>query len=177
MNTRRLYWLAFLGGAGALAVVPELFFAEPEAEALAVRPAARPEARGTLAELRSPQAPAADGVKPATASGQPVPQADLFAAQSWYVAPPAPPAQAVQASAPPPPPRPSAPPLPFRFIGKLDDSQELQVFLQNGEKLYTVRVGDVIDSTYRVEGIQHARMTLTYLPLRISQSLAVGSEP
>jgi hypothetical protein len=90
------------------------------------------------------------------------------------MAPPPPP--------PPPPPRaagpapaPSAPPLPFQYLGKLDDSERLRVFLLRGERIHTVSVGDVIDGTYRVERIDGGQMTLIYLPLNISQTLSVGS--
>jgi hypothetical protein len=75
------------------------------------------------------------------------------------------------------PPPPSAPPLPFQFLGKLDDSETLRVFLQRGERVHTVSVGDVIDGTYRVERIAAGQMTLIYLPLNVSQTLSVGSEP
>ena len=39
---------------------------------------------------------------------------------------------------------PVAPALPFEFVGRLDDRDDQQVFLQSGEKLYVVRRGDVI---------------------------------
>jgi Tfp pilus assembly protein PilP len=74
-----------------------------------------------------------------------------------------------------PPAKPKAPPLPFKFIGKLDDSQQLQVFLLRGEQVLVVREGDLIDKTYKVQRIDAERMTLVYLPLDIAQSLAVGS--
>jgi len=37
------------------------------------------------------------------------------------------------------------------------------------------RVGDVIDSTYRVEEISGGQMTLRYLPLMEKQVLAIGA--
>jgi hypothetical protein len=36
-------------------------------------------------------------------------------------------------------------------------------------------VGDVIDNTYSVDGAQNERLQLTYLPLKIRQEIAVGS--
>jgi hypothetical protein len=72
---------------------------------------------------------------------------------------------------------PTAPPLPFQFIGKLEDSQQLQVFLQNGERLYVVRAGDVIDDVYKVDRISATEMSLVYLPLKFAQTLSVGSAP
>ncbi|MNN53867.1 hypothetical protein D3C81_1686550 [compost metagenome] len=82
------------------------------------------------------------------------------------------------AKAPPPvAPTPMAPPLPFEFIGRLSDGQRTRVFLQSGEKVYTVHPGDVIDNTYRVDRITSTELKFTYLPLHQSQSLAVGSAP
>ncbi|AYF89985.1 secretion system X translation initiation factor [Pseudomonas sp. DY-1] len=161
---RRLFWLAFLGSAAVLAVVPEFFSeqAEPMAMPRPPRLAATPE---TAAQVPAPVASALSEVA--------VPAADLFAVQSWYVAPPPPPAMA--SVAPPPPPKPTAPPLPFKFIGKMDDRQQMQVFLMRGEQVLVVREGDLIDKTYKVQRIDPERMTLVYLPLDIAQTLVVGS--
>jgi hypothetical protein len=49
------------------------------------------------------------------------------------------------------------------------------VFLQRGNNVYAVAVGDVVDGAYRVAGIKAGKMTLTYLPLNISQSLQLGN--
>jgi hypothetical protein len=65
--------------------------------------------------------------------------------------------------------------MPFQFIGKLDDRADLQVFLQNGEKIYVVRKGDVIDDTWRIEGISDVELRFVYLPLHLAQTLSVGS--
>ncbi|BAN50723.1 hypothetical protein [Metapseudomonas resinovorans] len=163
---RRLFWLAFLGAAATLAVVPEFFSEQAE-------PQAMPRPRLAQADTL-PVAPAA--VQAAAPAAAPVvPSADLFASQSWYVAPPPPPVLA--AAPPPPPPKPTAPPLPFKFIGKMDDRQALQVFLLHGEQVLVVREGDLIDKTYKVKRIDAERMTLVYLPLDIAQILVVGSAP
>jgi hypothetical protein len=162
---RRLFWLAFLGSAAVLAAVPQFF--DDQAE-----PRAMPRVQRLVSAT-------AEGVPPAsmTPSAMPevaVPAADLFASQSWYVAPP--PAPVMAASAPPPAPvKPTAPPLPFTFIGKLDDRRALQVFLLRGEQVLVVREGDLIDKTYKVQRIDAERMTLVYLPLDVAQTLAVGS--
>ncbi len=70
---------------------------------------------------------------------------------------------------------PTAPPLPFQFVGRLHDHSDLQVFLQSGEKIYVVRKGDVIDETWRIERISEKELSLVYLPLRLAQTLSVGS--
>lgn len=103
------------------------------------------------------------------------PVQDLFAAKSW-VPPPPPPPPPPKPAPPPPPPPPTAPPLPFTFMGKLqEDEQPWIVYLVRGERVYSVREGDVIDGTYRVGPLQGGQLTLTYLPLEIPQFLAVGA--
>ena len=95
---------------------------------------------------------------------------NLFAVQSWYIAPP------------PPPPRPAtvvvptAPPLPFAFLGSYARASEKPVFfLTRGDVVYDVRAGDTIDSTYLVEGIENGSLIFTYQPLKQRQSLLVGN--
>lgn len=105
-------------------------------------------------------------VRPAPDAG---PQ-DVFAPRSWYVPPPPPPPVK-----PAPPPPPSAPPLPFTYLGKFQESPErLIVFLVKNDRVYAVTEGDVIDNIYRVEGITAGLLALTYLPLDIRQTIAVG---
>lgn len=99
---------------------------------------------------------------------------DLFQHKSWYVAPPPPPPP--PPVAPPPPPPPQAPPLPFRYLGRIEESPDrVTYYLTQGERLVVVAVGDTIDNTYRVESAQNGQMTLNYLPLEIKQSLHIGA--
>ncbi|SFU62271.1 hypothetical protein SAMN05216350_103193 [Polaromonas sp. YR568] len=135
-----------------------------------VSAAARPE--------RAPQA----SRREASADGTPVllldrlsrrapagPNQDAFAGRSW-VAPPPPAAEA-------PPAAPSAPPLPFTYIGKMQQGETgpVTIHLMQGEQSYSVKKGDVIDKTYRVESIDTAHIVLTYLPLAIKQTLTFGN--
>jgi len=91
------------------------------------------------------------------ASGEVV---DLFPRQSWYV--------------PPPAAAPRAPPLPFAYIGKMADGAQVVVFVHAGDRNFSVRDGDVIDGTYRVDRIEPPTMTVTYLPLNQKQTLDIG---
>ena len=96
------------------------------------------------------------------------PETDLFAAKSWYVPPPPP--------KPVPPPPPSAPPLPFAYMGKLIEDGQLTVFLTKQDRNYVVKTGDTIDGTYKIEEVSARMMTLTYLPLKIKQTIMIGGE-
>jgi hypothetical protein len=78
---------------------------------------------------------------------------------------------------PPPPPPPTAPPLPFSYMGRLleETPQRPVYFLVKGDKLYTVAEGELIDGTYRLEGVDSGQLALTYLPLNIRQFIPMGS--
>lgn len=168
MNTKRVTgWLAFFGVAAALAWLPEYFSPSEDADSNEVAVATPGKPRGALpaSNSKAKDAPIKD-LSPA---------GDLFAAKSWKAAPTLAtvtemainPATVVQA--------PSLPPVPFQFVGRLHDRSDLQVFLQNGEKIYVVRNGDVIDDTWKITGISDVELSLVYLPLHLSQTLSVGS--
>ena len=75
---------------------------------------------------------------------------------------------------PPPPPPPTAPSLPFKFVGMIEQkSDRPAAFLAKGDALHIVRVGDVVDSTYRVDSLSPTQIVVTYLPLNQRQSLSV----
>lgn len=117
-------------------------------------------ARTALAALDAPRPALAEGDAAA-----PVP--DLFPVRSFL--PPPPPA--------PPPPRPTAPPLPFRYSGMLEEGGRAAAFLEEGEQIRVVRVGDTLDGRYRVTAVSRARIDLIYLPLNEPQSLVTGAMP
>ena len=97
----------------------------------------------------------------------------LFHPQSWYVAPPPPPPAPYVP--PPPPPPPTAPPLPFTVMGSYARHGQATVyFLTRGDRVFDVHVGDTIDNTYSVDSAANGQLTLTYKPLNIQQTLAVG---
>ncbi len=97
---------------------------------------------------------------------------NAFATKSWYVPPPPPPPAPPPKPLPPPPPK--APPLPFTYLGKFQDAALPVIFLVRGDRVLTVRAGDVIEGTYRVDGIVGATLGLTYMPLNIKQTLDIG---
>ncbi|MFJ4065794.1 hypothetical protein ACIPW4_10890 [Pseudomonas sp. NPDC089996] len=169
MNTQRaVMWVGFLGVSAALAWAPGHWFSQEDSVAsFAGLPAptshvgnAAPVGAGTPAK------------RPEQASR------DLFPAQKWTKP------QALTtvteqpvAAAPVVAAAPTAPALPFQFVGRMGDRDDLQIFLQSGEKLYVVRQGDVIDSTYRLDRVSANELDLVYLPLHQSQTLSVGSAP
>jgi hypothetical protein len=105
--------------------------------------------------------------------GTPGESGDAFGAKSWVVAPPPPP--------PPPPPvieAPKAPPLPFRFMGQLDEGNGQRIyFLARGTEMISASVGENIDNTYLLERADGGSLRFVYLPLREAQILQTGTGP
>ncbi|WP_426808374.1 hypothetical protein ABOC32_18895 [Pseudomonas sp. WOUb67] len=169
MNTQRaVIWAGFLGLSAALAWAPGHWFGQEDGVAAF---AGKPAPTGAVG--------AAEPVGAASAAKGPEQASrDLFPTQQWTkpqalatvteqpvaVAP-------VVAAAP------TAPELPFQFIGRMGNNDDLQIFLQSGEKLYVVRQGDVIEDTYRLDRVSASELSLVYLPLHQSQTLSVGSAP
>lgn len=166
MNSKRkAAWLAFFGIAAVLAWAPE-YFDNDEQPGVPVIQAKAPGGAGPA--------------RLATADkGTPIrdlsPVGDLFASRSWKPAATVATVIEQPVSITPPAQAPTAPDMPFQFVGRLHDSRDLQVFLQDGEKLYVVRKGDVIDENWRVEGISDVELSFVYLPLHVSRTLSVGS--
>ncbi|MBN3762256.1 hypothetical protein [Burkholderia sp. Ac-20365] len=95
-----------------------------------------------------------------------------FVASSWL--PPPPP---VVQAAPEPAPPPTAPPMPYLYLGKLDDSTlKPRIFLSRGDQLLIVSQGDVVEGQYRVESISDGDVVLIYLPLNQRQVISMQSE-
>ncbi|HEY3596118.1 MAG TPA: hypothetical protein VGL08_01180 [Paraburkholderia sp.] len=98
---------------------------------------------------------------------------DLFGSQSW--APPLPSVAPADAQVPPLPPLPAAPSMPFTYIGKKAADGSWEVYLARGDETVIVRDKTVIDANYRVDAIKPPALTLVYLPLKLVQTIDIGS--
>jgi hypothetical protein len=95
----------------------------------------------------------------------------LFASHTWYVAPPPPPPPPQAAAVPV---IPTAPPLPFSYMGSYrPDGAQTVFFLTQKDRVYEVRIGDVLDDTYSVDAVSGGQLMFTYKPLNVQQGLAV----
>ena len=172
MNNKRVVgWVAFFGVAAALSWGTGYLQPVEESDdqlAVAAPAGKKPSTlRGDLPAVST------------TAKAAPIrdlsPVGDLFSAHSWKAAAVLATVIEQPVAVTPAEQAPTLPPIPFQFVGRLDDRRDLQVFLQDGEKLYVVRKGDVIDKTWRIEGISDVELSFVYLPLHLSQTLSVGS--
>ncbi len=98
--------------------------------------------------------------------------AEAFGTKSWVPVPkPVPPPPVVVEE-------PRAPPLPFRYMGQVDDGRGNRTFfLLRGTATLSVAVGETIDNTYRLESAETGVLHFTYLPLRTRQSFQFGVGP
>jgi hypothetical protein len=154
-------------GAALVATLAAVLWAsrlEPQAVVAARAPAANASAPAALP-------PPVAGLRLEARRAPHRPQADAFAARSFYVPPPAPKRVAAPVAPPPPP---SAPPLPFTYVGMLKEAGGTVAFVTRGEQLYTLRVGELVDASYRVEAIEVGGVTFRYLPLNETQTLKAG---
>lgn len=63
-------------------------------------------------------------------------------------------------------------PFRYQYVGRMEVAGQSTVHLTKDNKLYPVRVGDVLDGAFRVEGIKTDGLELTYLPLKRKQFVA-----
>lgn len=97
---------------------------------------------------------------------------DLFNRQSWYTPPP--PAPVVRQARVVTPSAPTAPPLPFTVMGSYEQEDETLYFLVKGDRVFDAKEGDILEGTYRVDGVSNGQLRFTYLPLDISQGIQLG---
>jgi hypothetical protein len=98
---------------------------------------------------------------------------ELFGSQTW--APALPSVAPAGAEVPPLPSAPMAPNLPFTYIGKQASNGAWEVYLAHGDETVIVHDKSVIDATYRVDAIKPPVLTLMYLPLKLVQTIDIGS--
>ena len=141
--------------------------AEPGAAAAATPDAAKPEPVAAAASAPEAAKSNAASIRPAFGAA---PTADPFQKLSF-----APPPVIAPSPPPPPPPAPRAPPLPFTFIGLLEQGAgKPAAFLARGEDLIVAAAGDVLDHTYRVDSLTPNEIVFTYLPLKERQTIALA---
>ena len=93
---------------------------------------------------------------------------ELFDRKTWDT-------QDVAAAAPQQESRSSSPPFRYQYVGRMEVEGRLTVHLSKDDRLYPVRIGDVLDGTFRVEGIKADGLELTYLPSKRKQFVAFST--
>jgi hypothetical protein len=71
-----------------------------------------------------------------------------------------------------PPPQPVAPPLPFIYLGKMNEEGKVTVFVSMAGRNFALKGGEIIDGVYAVQSIDAQSIVFNYLPLKSNQILA-----
>jgi hypothetical protein len=92
----------------------------------------------------------------------------LFPQQSWLSPPPPRVASSIV--------QPAAivPAMPFTFAGRYTEGNKITLFLMEGSTMHRVQLGDIVNEKYRIEKIEQAAISITYLPLNKTELLPTG---
>ncbi len=161
LSRRTLAWVGGLGAAAALVIFSPPPQSEKDGGVVQPTTARKVSNAGIKRSNKSDAAETLLEIRPRSKSGE---IENAFEPQSWTPPPPPPPENL----------KPTAPPLPFSVIGKKIQDGEWQVFLANQDRVYVIKAADVIDGIYRVDNVTPPMLTLTYMPLKIQQTLAIG---
>jgi hypothetical protein len=170
-----------LGGAGLVTFYVAAQWPRTDSEPVGgddiVLPAAPASAPVSAQPQAAASAPAPAGASiPAPAASRALPSADgqAFARLKWLAPPPPPPAPTPAPA--PAPAAPTAPPLPFSFVGMVENGMgKPQAFLSKGDALLVVSAGELLENnTYRVDSFDANQVVITYLPLAIKQTIDVS---
>lgn len=69
------------------------------------------------------------------------------------------------------------PPLPFVFVGAIEDGRQRTAILIEGEQVHLVVARQRIDARYRVDRVLATRIEFTYLPMERKQVLDLAGDP
>ncbi|MGZ8269441.1 MAG: hypothetical protein ACXW2A_15475 [Burkholderiales bacterium] len=73
---------------------------------------------------------------------------------------------------------PAPPAFPFRYLGSIEGGWfPKTIALTRGSHMYVISVGDMIGASYRLESVSSDHLTVTYLPLKQRQTIALSSIP
>jgi hypothetical protein len=72
-----------------------------------------------------------------------------------------------------PPAAPTPPPFPYTIAGSVADANGLMIVFNRQNQDFVLRVGDILEQTYRVEAIDTRSVTVTYLPLGLTQAVVI----
>ena len=77
-------------------------------------------------------------------------------------------------AAAPAPVAPAAPALPFAYLGSVEDDGKTKVYLIRGESILEAIPGSVFAPDYRLDSIEAQGLRITYLPMKLQQTLPTG---
>lgn len=148
---------------GSAILAPSEETAGPAAKPNAAPPAAAARAAAAAPAQRGKSEPA-PALVPYERRQDEGPVADLFE-------PRPPPVPALAAK-----PAPVAPPVPFAYMGSLQDGTKLKVYIARGDTLIETAVGENFAPDYRLDAAASDGLTITYLPMNAQQRVPAPAQ-
>lgn len=68
------------------------------------------------------------------------------------------------------------PPLPFKFVGQMNDGADQVIYLSNGDQVVLARRGDVLEGGYKVSSISPTQIEFESVSSGLKQPLAIPAK-
>lgn len=91
---------------------------------------------------------------------------NMFSMQTW-----APPVAKSKKQARPVAPPPVAPPIPFSYLGKIEEDGKAEYFVMQQNKLFNLKIGQQVHGQWRLDSEDAQYLNWTFLPLKLPQIL------
>ena len=95
---------------------------------------------------------------------------NMFSLQTW-----APPVAKSKKQAQPVVPPPVAPPIPFSYLGKIEEDGKAEYFVMQQNKLFNLKIGQQVQGQWRLDSEDAQYLNWTFLPLKLTQILPKAS--
>ncbi|WP_374350013.1 hypothetical protein [Chitinimonas sp.] len=157
-------------------VVAAIYPTEPAGSAAAeVASERRPPKAAAQPAVSAPVVAKSADVAPLARDDLPELAGDPFAPVSWE-APPKP--AVVPSVAPPPQPvgpvEPQEPPMPYRFLGRMqEEGGQTVIYLARGQDSLVAHAGEALDSQYKLVSVEARKLVIEYLPLGRQHELSI----
>jgi hypothetical protein len=91
---------------------------------------------------------------------------NIFNIQTWSA-----PLRKVKDQVRPAPPPPTAPPIPYTYMGQIEEEGKVEFFLMQQNKLINIKVGQTLNGQWRLDGETVKYLNWTFVPLGLPQTL------
>lgn len=174
-KSARIRWTVLLSSLAATIAAIVYPVDEPRYQIAAASPAAKPPAPRSQEKAVAMQSSAEQPREIWIASDD-----NPFAPRAWQPTPP--PAPEAPRPAPAPAPEPiqtvelAPPPLPYRFLGQMQDGGKRVLYLGRGEQVVLAHQGDVLEDSYKVVSIGDSQIEFESVQSGIRQVLPISAQ-
>ena len=91
---------------------------------------------------------------------------NIFNVQTW-----SPPLAKAKETVRPAPPPPMAPPIPYTYMGQIEEEGKVQFFVMQQNKLINLKIGQIISGQWRLDSETASHLNWTFMPTGLPQTL------